>query len=324
MSKIVIFPGLGLEFELNPIAFSVFGWDVHWYGVIIACGFLLAVAYCYWRAPRFGVDQEKLIDMLFFAVPLCIIGARAYYVIFNPAVCFNADGSFSLYNTIAIWDGGLAIYGGVIAGFLTAYLFSRRRKISFWALADCCVQGLFIGQAIGRWGNFFNREAHGGVTTCFLRMGLVENGALQYFHPTFLYESVWNLTGFVVLHFLSKKRKFDGQMFLAYLAWYGAGRMVIEGLRTDSLWLGPVRVSQLLAAVTMLLSLGILLYQAIFVRHDPAKMQVNRVAAAEAAAATAAETQPEETAEPEDAASEPEDEASGKTEESIEPDESKE
>ena len=121
-------------------------------------------------------------------------------------------------------------------------------------------------------------------------MGLVENGELQYFHPTFLYESVWNLTGFVVLHFLSKKRKFDGQMFLAYLAWYGAGRMVIEGLRTDSLWLGPVRVSQLLAAVTMLLSLGILLYQAIFVRHDPAKMQVNRVAAAEAA--KAAEAQP--------------------------------
>ncbi len=203
-------------------------------------------------------------------------------------------------------------------------IYTRVRKLKIFPCLDLTGIGLLLGQAIGRWGNFFNREAHGGVTTCFLRMGLVENGALQYFHPTFLYESVWNLTGFVVLHFLSKKRKFDGQMFLAYLAWYGAGRMVIEGLRTDSLWLGPVRVSQLLAAVTMLLSLGILLYQAIFVRHDPAKMQVNRVAAAEAAAATAAETQPEETAEPEDAASEPEDEASGKTEESIEPDESKE
>ena len=203
-------------------------------------------------------------------------------------------------------------------------IYTRVRKLKIFPFLDLTGIGLLLGQAIGRWGNFFNREAHGSVTTCFLRMGLVENGELQYFHPTFLYESVWNLTGFVVLHFLSKKRKFDGQMFLAYLAWYGAGRMVIEGLRTDSLWLGPVRVSQLLAAVTMLLSLGILLYQAIFVRHDPAKMQVNRVAAAEAAAATAAETQPEETAEPEDAASEPEDEASGKTEESIEPDESKE
>ena len=215
-----------------------------------------------------------------------------------------------------------AIYGGVIGAVLGMLIYTRVRKLKIFPFLDLTGIGLLLGQAIGRWGNFFNREAHGGVTTCFLRMGLVENGELQYFHPTFLYESVWNLTGFVVLHFLSKKRKFDGQMFLAYLAWYGAGRMVIEGLRTDSLWLGPVRVSQLLAAVTMLLSLGILLYQAIFVRHDPAKMQVNCVAAAEAA--KAAEAQPEETAEPEDAASEPEDEASGKTEESIEPDESKE
>ena len=115
------------------------------------------------------------------------------------------------------------------------------RKLKVLPFLDLTGIGLLLGQAIGRWGNFFNREAHGSVTTCFLRMGLVENGELQYFHPTFLYESVWNLTGFVVLHFLSKKRKFDGQMFLAYLAWYGAGRMVIEGLRTDSLWLGPVR-----------------------------------------------------------------------------------
>ena len=198
-------------------------------------------------------------------------------------------------------------------------IYTRVRKLKVLPFLDLTGIGLLLGQAIGRWGNFFNREAHGSVTTCFLRMGLVENGELQYFHPTFLYESVWNLTGFIVLHFLSKKRKFDGQTFLAYLAWYGAGRMVIEGLRTDSLWLGPVRVSQLLAAVTMLLALGILLYHAIFVRHDPAKMQVNRMAAAEAA-----ETQPEEGAEPSGEASEQEDEASEESEESIGPDESKE
>ncbi|MFR8915386.1 MAG: prolipoprotein diacylglyceryl transferase [Oscillospiraceae bacterium] len=249
-------------------------------------------------------------------LPSAIVGARLYYVIFEWDQFFGPG--IPWYRFLDIRSGGLAIYGGVIGAVLGMLIYTRVRKFKVLPFLDLTGIGLLLGQAIGRWGNFFNREAHGGVTTCFLRMGLVENGALQYFHPTFLYESVWNLTGFVVLHFLSKKRKFDGQMFLAYLAWYGAGRMVIEGLRTDSLWLGPVRVSQLLAAVTMLLSLGILLYQAIFVRHDPAKMQVNRVAAAEAAAATAAETQPEETAEPEDAASEPEDGVSEETESSEE------
>ena len=220
MSKIVIFPGLGLEFELNPIAFSVFGWDVHWYGVIIACGFLLAVAYCYWRAPRFGVDQEKLIDMLFFAVPLCIIGARAYYVIFNPAVCFNADGSFSLYNTIAIWDGGLAIYGAIIMAILTVAVYCKVRRQNFWDYTDIGCFGVLIGQLVGRWGNFVNVEAFGGVTDLPWRMcspsiadyllqhGLVDEAAYQQVldgtlgvHPTFFYESMWNLLGFILLFF---------------------------------------------------------------------------------------------------------------------------
>lgn len=281
---------------------------------------LLAVTYCLRRAKQFGVTQDDILNLVLICLPSAIVGARLYYVIFEWDQFFGPG--IPWYRFLDIRSGGLAIYGGVIGAVLGMLIYTRVRKLKIFPCLDLTGIGLLLGQAIGRWGNFFNREAHGGVTTCFLRMGLVENGELQYFHPTFLYESVWNLTGFVVLHFLSKKRKFDGQMFLAYLAWYGAGRMVIEGLRTDSLWLGPVRVSQLLAAVTMLLSLGILLYQAIFVRHDPAKMQVNRVAAAEAA--KAAEAQPEETAEPEDAASEPEDEASGKTEESIEPDESKE
>lgn len=201
-------------------------------------------------------------------------------------------------------------------------IYTRVRKLKVLPFLDLTGIGLLLGQAIGRWGNFFNREAHGGVTTCFLRMGLVENGALQYFHPTFLYESVWNLTGFIVLHFLSKKRKFDGQTFLAYLAWYGAGRMVIEGLRTDSLWLGPVRVSQLLAAVTMLLSLGILLYQAIFVRHDPRRCRSTAWQQAEAAKRRGAAGGDRRTGRCMHLS--PEDEASGKTEESIEPDESKE
>ena len=314
----ITFPNLGIEINPSPVAFTVFGKDIYWYGIIIAAGFLLAVFYMLSRAKDFGVTQDDVLDMILWAGPIGVVCARLYYCIFYWEL--YADDPISI---LYIWEGGLAIYGGIIGGAITLLVVAKHKKIPATVLLDVAGMGVIIGQLVGRWGNFMNREAHGAVTDTFLKMGLQDvSGVVTYYHPTFLYESVWNLTGFVVLHFLSKKRKFDGQMFLAYLAWYGAGRMVIEGLRTDSLWLGPVRVSQLLAAVTMLLSLGILLYQAIFVRHDPAKMQVNRVAAAEAA--KAAEAQPEETAEPEDAASEPEDEASGKTEESIEPDESKE
>ena len=280
MSKIVTFPGLGLEFELNPIAFSVFGLDVHWYGVIIACGFLLAVAYCYWRAPRFGVDQEKLIDMLFFAVPLCIIGARAYYVIFNPAVCFNADGSFSLYNTIAIWDGGLAIYGAIIMAILTVAVYCKVRRQNFWDYTDIGCFGVLIGQLVGRWGNFVNVEAFGGVTDLPWRMcspsiadyllqhGLVDEAAYQQVldgtlgvHPTFFYESMWNLLGFILLVLIARKgRKFNGQLFLSYVVWYGVGRAVIEGLRTDSLYFfgTGLRSSQILGLASALVAIVVM------------------------------------------------------------------
>ena len=308
----ITFPNLGIEIDPSPVAFTVFGKDIYWYGIIIAAGFLLAVFYMLARAKDFGITQDDVLDMILWAVPIGVICARLYYCIFYWEL--YADDPISI---LYIWEGGLAIYGGIIGGAITLLVVAKRKKIPAPVLLDVAGMGVIIGQLMGRWGNFMNREAHGAVTDTFLKMGLQDaSGVVTYYHPTFLYESVWNLTGFVVLHFLSKKRKFDGQMFLAYLAWYGAGRMVIEGLRTDSLWLGPVRVSQLLAAVTMLLSLGILLYQAIFVRHDPAKMQVNRVAAAEAA--KAAEAQPEETAEPEDAASEPEDGVSEETESSEE------
>lgn len=280
MSKIVTFPGLGLEFELNPIAFSVFGWDVHWYGVIIACGFLLAVTYCYWRAPRFGVDQEKLIDMLFFAVPLCIIGARAYYVIFNPAVCFDADGSFSLYNMIAIWDGGLAIYGAIIMAILTVAVYCKVRRQNFWDYTDIGCFGVLIGQLVGRWGNFVNVEAFGGVTDLPWRMcspsiadyllqhGLVDEAAYQQVldgtlgvHPTFFYESMWNLLGFILLVLIARKgRKFNGQLFLSYVVWYGVGRAVIEGLRTDSLYFfgTGLRSSQILGLASALVAIVVM------------------------------------------------------------------
>ncbi len=272
MTNILTFPGLGLEFELNPIAFRVFGWPIHWYGIIIACGFLLAVAYGYWRAPRFGVDQEKLIDMLFFAVPLAIIGARAYYVIFYLSLYTNADGSFNWGEAVAIWDGGLAIYGGVIAAVATVAVYCRVRKQNFWNYTDIGCFGLLIGQLVGRWGNFVNIEAYGGVTALPWRMcsesianellwkGLVDSTQYQQIldgtlgvHPTFLYESLWNLLGFLILVLIARKgRRFNGQLFLSYIVWYGLGRAAIEGLRTDSLYFfnTGLRTSQMLGLVS--------------------------------------------------------------------------
>ena len=256
MEQTLSFPGLGLEFDLNPIAFTVFGWEIHWYGIIIACGFLLAVWFCYLRAYRFGVDREKLLDMLFFAVPACIVGARAYYVIFNPSVCYDAGGTFSFYRMIAIWDGGLGIYGAIIMAVLTVAVYCKVRGQNFWNYADVGCYGVLIGQMIGRWGNFVNVEAFGGLTDLPWRMcsqsianylwnhGYVDAGQYQQVldgtlgvHPTFLYESLWNLLGLVLLLLLAKKgRKFNGQIFLSYVIWYGVGRTVIEGLRTDSLY----------------------------------------------------------------------------------------
>lgn len=282
MINTVTFPGLGLEFELNRVAFSVFGHNIYWYGVIIAVGFLLAVCYGLWRAPRFSMDPDIITDAIFVVVPSAIIGARAYYVIFNPSVCFDAGGSFSLYRMVAFWDGGLAIYGGVIATVLSALAFCKVRKVNFWNGMDITVYGLLIGQMIGRWGNFVNVEAYGGMTDLPWRMcsvsianelwrdGLLETEAAYQsvldgelgVHPTFLYESLWNLLGFILLVLIVRQwgRKFNGQMFLSYVIWYGLGRAAIEGLRTDSLYFfgTGIRTSQMLGIVSA--AVGIALF----------------------------------------------------------------
>ena len=273
----ILFPGLGLE--LNPPV-TVFPpqWgflgNIHWYGLVIALGFLLAVIYANARRKRFGVTEDQLITMLLWAVPSAIICARAYYCIFNWKN-FADDPISCLY----IWQGGLAIYGGIIGGIGAAAIYCAAKKISFGAMADLGGFGFLIGQSMGRWGNFFNREAFGAPTENFLRMGLYDYaGNLEFYHPTFLYESLWNLTGFVILHFVSKKRKYDGEVFTLYVAWYGLGRFFIEGLRTDSLYLfnTGIRVSQLLALMSLLISVAYFVYRRVIRKPDAEKLWVNR------------------------------------------------
>ncbi|MBR1780937.1 MAG: prolipoprotein diacylglyceryl transferase, partial [Oscillospiraceae bacterium] len=268
----IVFPGLGLELNVPRVAFSIGAKEVYWYGIIIACGFILGWLYCYRRAPEFGIRKEDTLDFVLWAAPLGIIGARIYYVLFYLSIYRNADGSFNWGEAVAIWDGGLAIYGGVIAAIITLAVFCRVRKIKFLAFADLGVHGLFIGQLIGRWGNFCNQEAYGSETTLPWRMGLTVGGSYIEVHPTFLYESLWNLVGLALAHFVwRKRRKFDGQLFLFYLAWYGLGRVWIEGLRTDSLYLfgTGIRVSQLLAGLCALIAGGILIVLTIKRKPDP-------------------------------------------------------
>lgn len=259
MSNIISFPGLGISFDPPRTAFTLLGFDVKWYGVIIAVGFILALAYTLKRSEKFGFSQDSFIDILFVAVPVGIICARLYYVIFNFEL-FRGDP----LKVIRVWEGGLAIYGGVIGGMLSAIIVAKIKKINPLAVADLGALGFLIGQAVGRWGNFINREAYGSVTTSFLRMEIYDAAAGMRIsvHPCFLYESVWNLAGFVLLHFLSRRRRYDGQILLGYLAWYGLGRFFIEGLRTDSLYFFStgIRVSQMLAILSMLAAILIMVY----------------------------------------------------------------
>ena len=280
----ISFPSLGIEIN-PPQGVELGSFQLQFYGLIIALGLILASVYGLSRKKQFGLTEDQIIDGALCIIPFAIVCARLYYCIFSWAE-YAANPIKILY----IWEGGLAIYGGVIGAAIGIVVYCLIRKIPIGTALDITSLGFLIGQAIGRWGNFFNREAYGAVTDSFLRMGLklTENRTpsllINYYHPTFLYESVWNLAGFVLLHFLSKRRQYDGQIALGYAAWYGLGRALIEGLRTDSLYWGPFRVSQLLAAFSCLAAVSILMWQA-FRPHDKAKLLVNRVAAMEAAKA---------------------------------------
>lgn len=272
--SVISFPGLGIEWD--PIrTISIGPLSIHLYGLIIGIGMMLAVIYAWKRCDQFGIKRDDITDGVLYIVPFAILCARLYYCVFKWEN-YASDPISILY----IWNGGLAIYGGVLGAIIGVSVYCHFKKISLPALLDLVALGFMIGQCLGRWGNFFNREAFGAETDSFLRMGLLNSvtGKVTYHHPTFLYESVWNLIGFTALHFLSKKRSYDGQIALGYAFWYGLGRTFIEGLRTDSLYWGPFRVSQLLAAFSCLGAALVLLIMALR-KHSPEKLFVNRQAA---------------------------------------------
>ena len=258
----VTFPGLHLSFPVGQDAFVIGNFAIRWYGILIAVGLLLAMLYGLKRAKDWNISADDLSDVIIFAIIFGIIGARLYYILFDP----NRSSDFTSFKDyFEIWNGGLGIYGGIIASFLTAFVVCRIKKISFGAVYDIAALGFLIGQAIGRWGNFFNREAYGAATSLPWRM-VVDSTGTGY-HPCFFYESMWCILGFVLLHIYSKRRKFNGEIFLLYVMWYGFGRFFIEGLRTDSLYLGTMKVSQVVAMGSFIVALILLIIRRVQVRE---------------------------------------------------------
>ncbi|MBQ5320505.1 MAG: prolipoprotein diacylglyceryl transferase [Oscillospiraceae bacterium] len=275
----ITFPKLGLEFTINETAFSIGGFEIKWYALIIMTGLLLAIVFGYRNARKFGLDMELLYEPILYATFAAIIGARLYYCIFNFSQ-FKDDPISMLY----IWNGGIAIYGAVIGAVLAGLIICKIKKLPFLACFDMVVMGFLIGQGIGRWGNFVNAEAYGGNTSLpwgmsgdsiqkelyILSLEGMKVNPTEPVHPTFLYESLWCLLGFLLLRLFLKHRRYDGQIILMYMTWYGFGRMFIEGLRTDSLMIGTLRVSQVLSAVIFLFGLITLIVMQIKIKskHD--------------------------------------------------------
>ena len=276
------FPGIGIKpFEIDRVAFKVFGLEIYWYGVIITLGIILAAIYTIWRAQEIGIGVDHVSDIAIFTIIFGVLGARFYYVL------TSLDQYDSLKDAFAIRDGGLAIYGGIICGSATVYAVCKIKKLNWRAMFDCIAPGVMIAQAIGRWGNFFNVEAYGAPTKLPWRMcsGTIANELLlegqidlvQYsqilngslgVHPTFFYECIWNVLGFILINIFYKKKKFDGQIMLMYLAWYGFGRMFIEGLRTDSLYVLGFRISQVVGFLCFVICTALIVYVIVRMRKE--------------------------------------------------------
>lgn len=284
------FPKMGWEFEIDPTAFTIGGIAIQWYGIFIALGLALAVLYCFPKMKRFGIDADRAIDAVLGGVIGGIIGARLYYVIFNWSDYKSDSFKDTFLAIINTRNGGLGIYGGIIGALLIGILICKIKKIRILPMLDVTVLGILIGQGIGRWGNFVNQEAFGTNTDSFLGMtggriqqvinaemqvggSMYENGLEMVWsdpvHPCFLYESIWCLLGFVLLAFWSKRRKYDGQLLLMYMAWYGIERAFVEGLRTDSLMIGSIRVSQALSIVIFVVSVILQIVIGFKVKRDP-------------------------------------------------------
>ena len=239
----------GLNLEINRVAFQIGDFKIYWYGVLIMLGVVLAFIYAFVNAKRFGIDSNRMLDVVIVSLPVALICARLYF-----CICFGNITEF--FN---IRSGGLAIYGGIIGAFIAGLIMCKIRKVDVLSMFDLASLGFLIGQAIGRWGNFFNQEAFGSEITWSTWFGMSsENTGGALVHPCFLYESLWCILGFIVLHILSKHRRFKGEIFLSYAAWYGFGRFFIEGLRTDSLMLGSIRISQLVAALSFVAAIALL------------------------------------------------------------------
>ncbi len=272
ITNLVEFPELGLSLNISNVAFSIFGIDIYWYGLIIGIGMMLGVLVAFKLAPSFGVDSERMVDVIVIGFICAIVGARLYYV------AFSGLRYESLWDVVNLRDGGLAIYGGIIGGMLGAGFACKWRKVPILPQLDLVAYGFLVGQSIGRWGNFFNQEAFGDTTTGLL--GMRSASTVNYLmnvaaprlaqegiyvdpyapvHPTFLYESLWCALGFVLLYLYRKHRRFNGEILLLYVVWYGLGRFVIEGMRTDSLMVPIVnlRVSQVLALASAVVALAV-------------------------------------------------------------------
>ena len=295
----ISFPGLFGDWEFNPDPVAIhIGHGIYWYGIILAFAMLAGLFLAMKQAKRYGLTEDNVMDMVLWAVPSCIIGARLYYVLFYLDLYRDADGSLDWGRMVAVWDGGLAIYGAVIAGVIVAFFFTRHQKLPFFAMTDLGACGLLLGQIIGRWANFINREAFGSVTDLPWRMRLwVSSYQYVEVHPTFLYESLWNLVGLLLLLFVvSRGRRFDGENTCFYFLWYGLGRFWIEGLRTDSLYLfdwtfmgQPIRVSQALSLVVAAAAAVALVYALAIKKCSARNLWVNRLEQQRLLAAEAAQ-----------------------------------
>ncbi|MCL2055967.1 MAG: prolipoprotein diacylglyceryl transferase [Oscillospiraceae bacterium] len=290
MTETVSFPGLGLDLEISRVAFYIGGSPIYWYGILISVGLLAACLYFFSRTKEFAVDPDRVSDVLLVTIISSVLGSRLYYVAFSRD---EFEGIAAIFN---IRQGGLAIYGAIIFAIFTGLIMCKIRRIKFLPAMDLASGGFLIGQTIGRWGNFTNHEAFGSNTS--LPWGMTSPSIVHYLrqnraglesigmnvnpdmpvHPTFLYESLWCAAGFLFLYWFTTRRRFDGQLTLIYLGWYGLGRFFIEGLRTDSLLLGSLKVSQMLAFLCFLASAVVmtLVMSKIKREGDPSYLQLYR------------------------------------------------